>query len=108
VHVEKLVSVAKLATVLLVYTTEKHRCFAFFFLWAKGLDAKNIHKEMFPVGSESGGSVLVAVVSLMTRLKRRWGRLLRQQSKEFHAAGFDALVKRWNKCINVGGGYVEK
>jgi hypothetical protein len=33
---------------------------------------------------------------------------LRQQSKDFYAAGFDALVKRWNKCINVGGGYVRK
>jgi hypothetical protein len=33
---------------------------------------------------------------------------LRQQSKHFYAAGFDALVKRWDKCINVGGGYVEK
>jgi hypothetical protein len=22
--------------------------------------------------------------------------------------GFDALVKRWDKCINVGGGHVEK
>jgi hypothetical protein len=33
---------------------------------------------------------------------------LRQQSKDFYAAGFDALVKRWDKCINVGGGYVEK
>jgi hypothetical protein len=28
--------------------------------------------------------------------------------KNFYAAGFDALVKRWEKCINVGGGYVEK
>jgi hypothetical protein len=36
---------------------------------------------------------------------RNW---LRQQSKDFYAAGFDALVKRWDKCINVGGGYVEK
>jgi hypothetical protein len=36
---------------------------------------------------------------------RKW---LRQQSKDFYAAGFDALVKRWDKCINVGGGYVEK
>jgi hypothetical protein len=36
---------------------------------------------------------------------RNW---LRQQSKDFYAAGFDALVKLWNKCINVGGGYVEK
>jgi hypothetical protein len=24
------------------------------------------------------------------------------------AAGFDALVKRWDKCISVGGRYVEK
>jgi hypothetical protein len=36
---------------------------------------------------------------------RKW---LRQQSKDFYAAGFDALVKRWNKYISVGGGYVEK
>jgi histone-lysine N-methyltransferase SETMAR len=33
---------------------------------------------------------------------------LRQQSKDFYAASFTALVKRWDKCINVGGGYVEK
>jgi hypothetical protein len=37
--------------------------------------------------------------------KRKW---LRQQSKDFSAAGLSALVKRWKKCINVGGGYVEK
>jgi hypothetical protein len=36
---------------------------------------------------------------------RKW---LRQQSKDFYAAGFDALIKRWGKCINVGGGYVDK
>jgi hypothetical protein len=30
---------------------------------------------------------------------RKW---LRQQSKDFYAAGFDAKVKRWEKCINVG------
>jgi hypothetical protein len=28
--------------------------------------------------------------------------------QDFHAAGFDALVKRWDKCIRVGGGYIEK
>jgi hypothetical protein len=33
---------------------------------------------------------------------------LRQQSEDFYAAGLDALVKRWDKCINVGGGYVKK
>jgi hypothetical protein len=36
---------------------------------------------------------------------RKW---LRQQSKFVYAAGFDALVKRWDSCISVGGGYVEK
>jgi hypothetical protein len=36
---------------------------------------------------------------------RKW---LRQQSKDFYAAGFDALVKQWNRRINVGGGYVKK
>jgi hypothetical protein len=36
---------------------------------------------------------------------RKWPR---QQSKDFCAAGFDALVKRWDKCINVAGGYGEK
>jgi hypothetical protein len=28
--------------------------------------------------------------------------------KRFYAYDFDALVKRWDKYINVGGGYVEK
>jgi hypothetical protein len=36
---------------------------------------------------------------------RKW---LRQQSKYFFAAGFDALVKLWDKCISVGAGYVKK
>jgi hypothetical protein len=36
---------------------------------------------------------------------RKW---LRQQSKYFYAAGFDALVKRWDKYINILGGYVKK
>jgi hypothetical protein len=36
---------------------------------------------------------------------RNW---LRQQSKDFYAAGFDTLVERWDKHINVGGGYFEK
>jgi hypothetical protein len=36
---------------------------------------------------------------------RKW---LRQQSKDIYAAGFNALVKGGNKCISVGGGYVEK
>jgi hypothetical protein len=34
-------------------------------------------------------------------------KLLRQESKDLYTAGFDALVKRWDKGINIGGGYVE-
>ncbi|GBN89062.1 hypothetical protein AVEN_267431-1, partial [Araneus ventricosus] len=33
---------------------------------------------------------------------------MRQQPKEFYAAGIGALIKRWDKCINIGGDYVEK
>jgi hypothetical protein len=36
---------------------------------------------------------------------RKWRR---QQSKDFCAAGFDAPVNRWDKSIDVGGGYIEK
>jgi hypothetical protein len=32
----------------------------------------------------------------------------RQQPKDFYAAGFNVLVKRWDKCSNVDGGYVEE
>ncbi|GBO45241.1 hypothetical protein AVEN_4682-1, partial [Araneus ventricosus] len=28
---------------------------------------------------------------------------MRQQTKEFYAAGIGALRKRWDKCINIGG-----
>jgi hypothetical protein len=33
---------------------------------------------------------------------------LKHRSKDLYAAGFDALVKRWDKCINVVVEYVEK
>jgi hypothetical protein len=36
---------------------------------------------------------------------RKW---LKQQAEDFGAAGFEALVKQWDKCVNGGGGYVEK
>jgi hypothetical protein len=36
---------------------------------------------------------------------RKW---LRQQSEDFYAAGFDAVVKRWDLCSSFDGGYVEK
>ncbi|GBN24816.1 hypothetical protein AVEN_226434-1 [Araneus ventricosus] len=33
---------------------------------------------------------------------------MRQQPKEFYAAVIGALIKRWDKSINIGGEYVEK
>jgi hypothetical protein len=44
----RLVSIAKMVTMLEECTTEK-QSFVVHFLWAKGLDAKDIHKEIFPV-----------------------------------------------------------
>jgi hypothetical protein len=74
-----MVSVVKMATVLKEFNTEEQPSVVRFLLWAKELDAKDIHKEMFPV---YGGKCLprkavhnwVANVWLMTkRLKRRCG-----------------------------------
>jgi hypothetical protein len=36
---------------------------------------------------------------------REW---LRKESKDLYAVSFDALVKQLDKCINVGGEYVEE
>jgi hypothetical protein len=83
------------------------------YLWAKGLDAKDIHKEIFPV--YDGKFVSRKAVQpwwqsfaddkeVETEV-RKW---LRQQSEDFHTVGFDALVKRCDKCINIGGRCVEK
>ncbi|GBN51293.1 hypothetical protein AVEN_233041-1 [Araneus ventricosus] len=33
---------------------------------------------------------------------------MRQQPTEFYAAGIGALIERWDKCINIGGDYVQK
>jgi hypothetical protein len=91
-----------------VYCRRAAFCCAF--LWTKGLNAKDIHKEMFPV---YGGKCLSrkAVHSWVEKFSQ--GRFkvaddeteawnwLRQQLKDFYIAGFEALVKRWNRCINV-------
>jgi hypothetical protein len=86
-------------------------------LWTKGYKTKAIHKEMFPVYGVKYLSRIAAhnwvekfsqghmKVSDDAMEARKW---LRQQSKDFYDAGFDALVKRWDKCIKVGGEYVEK
>jgi hypothetical protein len=105
-----------MATVFEEYTTEDQRSVVLF-LRAKGLNAKTIHKEMFPVyggkclsrrtvhkWSEKRGKRYADDEEVETEV-RKW---LRQQSKDFYAARFEALVRRWDKCISDGGGYVEK
>jgi hypothetical protein len=47
-HVQRLVSVVKMATLLQECNTEKQRSVVRI-LWAKGFNAKDIQKEMFPV-----------------------------------------------------------
>jgi hypothetical protein len=116
-HVQTLVSVVTMATVFEEYTIEVQRCLCVFFLWAKGLNAKDIHMEMLPIYD---GKCLSrkAVHNLVEKRDKRFAddekvetevrKWLRQQSKDFCVAGFDALVKRWDTCINVDGGYVDK
>jgi histone-lysine N-methyltransferase SETMAR len=41
-------------------------------------------------------------------VKREVTTWFQQQPKEFYAAGFQGLVKRWDKCLNVQGDYAEK
>jgi hypothetical protein len=87
------------------------------FLCAKGLNAEDIHKEMFPVYGvkclsrkafhswvEKCGKRFADDEEVEAEV-RKW---LRQRSKDFCALGFSTLVKLWDKCISVGGGYVEK
>jgi hypothetical protein len=47
-HVQRLVSVVKMVTMLKEYNNEEQH-YVVRFLWAKGLSVKGIHKEMFPV-----------------------------------------------------------
>jgi hypothetical protein len=47
VHVQRLILVVKMAAMLEEFTAEEQSSLCF--LWAKGLSAKDIHKEMFPV-----------------------------------------------------------
>jgi hypothetical protein len=121
VHVQRLVSVVKMATVLEECTTkEQPSVVLFFFLWAKGLRAKDIHKGMFPV---YGGKCLAPIdFHLFGPLKNHLGgrrfthdeeagmevwKWLRQLSKDVYTVSFNAPVKRWDKFMNVGRGYVE-
>jgi hypothetical protein len=72
-----------------------------------------MHKKYFPFTAGSvccverftdGGESFDDDEEVETEM-RKW---LRQQSKDFYIACFDTLVKRWDKYIDICGGYFEK
>jgi hypothetical protein len=65
----------------------------------KCLSRKAVHNRV-----EKRGKRFADVEEVETEV-RKW---LRKRPQDLYAAGFDVLVKRRNKCINAGGGYVEK
>jgi hypothetical protein len=96
-------------------STEKQHSFVRL-SWAKGPNANNIHKVMLPV---YGGKFLSrkAVHSYVEKFSQgrskvaEYARLIMEvaetKAKRLVCFGFDAPVKRWDKCVSVGG-YVEK
>jgi hypothetical protein len=85
-------------------------------LWAQDLNANVIHKEMVPVydGKCLSRKAVHKWVEKFSRHSevsgdaRPGAEVAETRVKNLCAAGFDALVKRWNKCLNVDGRYVEK
>ena len=101
-----------MATVFEVYAPEEQGPLVRF-LWQKNSMQRIFIKKsfLFTVGSvcrvkrfTAGGKPFADDEEVETEVEK-W---LRQQSKDFCAVGFDALVKRWDNCITVGGGSVEK
>ena len=83
------------------------------FLWAKGMAAKDIHKEMMPMYGEHcllrqavhnlGAEVLERANKYRRRTSSRSAvcACFRQQPQEFYAAGFQGLAKRCEMCLNL-------
>jgi hypothetical protein len=78
----------------------KAALYVFFFLWTIGLKTKDIYKEMFSV---YGGTSLFTTGSRNSLKDVRMSQMMVGADV---AAGVDALLKRWNKCINIVGGWV--
>jgi hypothetical protein len=106
-----------MVTMLEGYITKEQRSVVIFFLQAKGFNAKDIHKDMLPVYSGKCLSYkpIHNWVQKFTQGRskvpddvRPGAKWLRHLSKNFYVVGFDTLVKQWDKCISVGGRYVEK
>jgi hypothetical protein len=90
-----------MATVLEACSTEDQRSVVGF-LWAKGFEAKDIHKAVHSWVEKCGKRFADDEVETVVW---KW---LRQQSEDYYAMSFDALVIQWGKYINVGEGHVKK
>jgi hypothetical protein len=99
-----------MATVLVEYNTEEQLVVRFFCGQKDSVQRIFIKKcFVFTVGS-------VCCLKQFTTLKEVWkSQMMKQRcgigrnnSQKTSTVGFDALVMIWEKCIDVGGGYVEK
>jgi hypothetical protein len=101
-----------MATVLEEHPTEEHRSVLRFCEQKDSIQRIFIKKcFLFKVGSVCRLKRFIVGWKIFRWWRRGWnGRCENgwDNGQKTYAAGFDALVKRWNKCINVGGGYVEK
>jgi hypothetical protein len=106
-HVQRLVSVVKMATVLEVCTAEEQRSFVLFFFvgkrtQCKGYAQRNVSCLRWEVfGALSGSQLGSRRFADDEEIETEVWKWRRQQSK---GCGF----RRTGKCINAGGGYVEK
>jgi hypothetical protein len=97
-----------MATVLEERSNEEQRSVVLF-LWAKGLNGKDINNDMFPL---YGGKCLsrkvvnnwVANISLTTKRSKRRCVSGRDSSQNTSVLRF---LTRWDKCIDVGGEHAD-
>jgi hypothetical protein len=107
-HVQRLVTVVKMATMLEEYITKEQRTVVLFFSARKDSVQRIFIKKCFLFMLGSVCRVKRQRFADDEEVETEVRKWLRQQPKGFYTASFDALVKRWDKCISVGGGYVEK
>jgi hypothetical protein len=78
----------------------------------KRLNAEDIHKEILPVycgkcfslkAVHNWAETFSQVRSKFSGDARSGAEVAETTVKRLHAAGFDALVKRWDKCISACG-----
>ena len=78
------------------------------FLWAIDMAAKDIHKEIsicLALKKQHLSGERFHDDDAVERAVCAW---FGHQPQEFYTAGFQGIVKRWDKCLNLYGDYIEK